>query len=617
MCGILAFCAPSSRNLPDSGAFDFALSIMETRGPNAGGTRCIEGDGGAVALFGHRRLSIQDLSAAGAQPMSSACKRFAITYNGEVYNAPALRRQLEEKGIRFRSTSDTEVILEGFAVWGKAILDKLHGMFAFAIWDRIEQKLTVARDHIGIKPLYYAMDDRGIALASDARALKAIGFGSTIDADSQALYLMLGYVPAPHSIWTGINKLEPGSFLEWSPGSDPKIGQFWSAPDALDHEGESQDLADLIDEVVEEQLLSDVPIGVFLSGGIDSSLIASSIAQLKDIKSDLVCLSVGFPENPAADEAPVAKRTAEALGLTLDVLPLAQGVRPSYREAVATLDEPLSFSAIVTQVAISRLAAEHGLTVVLTGDGGDEVFGGYVWYDTALANVHRRYTEEFSLPLGIFPSARARRKEALLDYDWAQSHPAVAHLQSVYSGMRPDQAAALLNRSEADLRELLLSTIKAHYVPSLPERRWRQRLDLYTFCADVVLPKVDRATMACSIEARPPLLDDRIIDWALSRPVTPENDGTPKAPLRAILKKRGLGFLLDEPKRGFSLKSKDKPSRKMMESEVDANRNAFPLSSDWRSALPKSAPLHGHRLALLHWFALWAEENAGHDRPSN
>ncbi|MEL7285311.1 MAG: asparagine synthase-related protein [Pseudomonadota bacterium] len=679
MCGILAYCAPTSNALPDEDTFQSALSIMQSRGPDADDIQLFRGDGEAAALFGHRRLSIQDLSTAGTQPMASACGRFAITYNGEVYNTPSLREELKAKGIRFRSSSDTEVILESFALWGKAILGRLHGMFAFAVWDKVLQVLTVARDHVGIKPLYYSTDTAGIALASDARALRKLGSGKDIDVEAQALYLMLGYVPAPYSIWKGIKKLEPGRFLmpfqieygagialasdaralrklgsgkdidveaqalylmlgyvpapysiwkgikklepgrflEWSPGCAPTIGAFWSAPDALDDEGNSSDLADLIDEVVAEQLLADVPMGVFLSGGIDSSVIASSIAQIEDIKADLLCLSIGFPDNPKADEAPVAKRTAEALGLDLNSLALAHGNRPSYREAVATLDEPLSYSAIVTQVAISRLAANSGLTVVLTGDGGDEVFGGYKWYNADLSKVHKRYVDKVSFTRTLLASGRARRREAVHDYAWAQSHPIIAHLQSVYCGMRSDQVAELVSMPENYVRDLLLATLEPHYVPELPERRWRQRLDLYTFCADVVLPKVDRATMASSIEARPPLLDYRIIDWALSRPVTPQNDGTPKALLRAILKARGLGFLLEEPKRGFSLKSKDKPSRKVMEMEIDNNSDLFQGGSAWRETLPKSAALHGHRQGLLHWYSLWAEENGVSNGVSN
>jgi len=611
MCGILGYCAKDGGTLPEQTSFAKALDLMQRRGPDARASATIKGQHGAVAMFGHRRLSIQDTSEAGNQPMISACDRYAITYNGEVYNAPDLRRQLAAKGVNFRSKSDTEVVLEGFARWGSAIVEKLHGMFAFAIWDRKDQTLTLARDHVGIKPLYYAGDFSHLAFSSDARALRPLGFGSETCADAQALYLMLGYVPTPFSIWKGIRKLEPGTILEWQPGAAPTYTRFWAAPEALDSEGNLDELAGLIDEIVEEQLLSDVPLGIFLSGGLDSSLIASSIAKLGTASQDLVCMTVGFPDNPSVDEAPTAQRTAKTLGLKLDVLQLARQTRPTYADAVLALDEPLSFSAIVTQVAISQLAADHDIKVVLTGDGGDEVFGGYAWYQTPLEDVGAKNIRQPSLRNQLLPAARRRQAEARRDYAWAQTHPVIAHLQSVYGGLRADQVSHIADRSEAELTDLLITTMTAEYIPHLPERRRRQRLDLYTFCGDVVLPKVDRAGMHHSIEARPPLLDFRIIDWALSRPITQQMDGAPKAPLRTILRNRGLGFLLDEPKRGFSLKSKDKPGYGQMASEVNRAIQKMAISPKWSAAMPKSGPRHGQRLALMHWLSLWTEAQKG------
>lgn len=607
MCGILAYCVAHSAALPDRSRFEAALDAMAARGPDAGAIAQLSGAGGAAVLLGHRRLSIQDISTAGNQPMMTASERFAIVYNGEVYNAPDLRRKLEHSGTKFRSTSDTEVILEGFAAWGEELFPQLHGMFALAIWDKQLQRLVIARDHIGIKPLYYMFDGTSLAIASDARALRCLGFGASMDRDALALYLLLGYVPASFSIWQGIRKLNPGSIMEWRPGSSPRTARFWTAPDSLDMGGTAQELSDLIDGVVYEQLLSDVPVGLFLSGGIDSSLIASSIARVGGARDDLICMSVAFPETPGNDEAPIARQTAEKLGLSLDVLPLEHGARPSYQEAVATLDEPLAFSAIVTQTAISRLAASRGLKVVLTGDGGDELFGGYTWYDMNLADVHIRHRADRSLVHGLRPSKRMRWREARRDSQWSQLKNSVAHVQSVYPGLRADQVALLLDRPETEIVALLDTVLNGYNCPNLPERRWRQRLDLYTFCMDVVLPKVDRAGMASSVEARPPLLDHRIIEWALSRPVQPEEAEEPKAPLRAILRQRGLGFLLDEPKRGFSLKSTDKPDRKAMAADIDRVADLLGFSADWARCLPKESPLFARRLALLHWVSLWRE----------
>lgn len=607
MCGILAYCSVHGVALPERSRFEAALSTMAARGPDAGEVLQVNGSGDAAVLLGHRRLSIQDISAAGSQPMTSACGRFTIIYNGEVYNAPHLRRTLEQSGTTFRSTSDTEVILEGFAAWGDAVFSRLHGMFAMAIWDRQLQSLVIARDHVGIKPLYVAFDGAELALASDARALRTLGFGASMDRDALTLYLLLGYVPTGFSIWQGIRKLDPGSFMEWRPGQTPRTQRFWTAPDGLDNEGRSTDLSDLIDSVVEEQLLSDVPVGLFLSGGIDSSVIASSIARVRGARDDIVCMSVGFPESPDNDESPLARRTAEILGLPIEVLPLERGKRPSYQDAVATLDEPLAFSAVVTQTAISRLAAERNIKVVLTGDGGDELFGGYVWYDVNLAEVHAGHCKHRSLLQMLRRSISPRRSEARKDEKWAQQSKAVAHVQSVYPGLRGDQVAFLLDRPQSEITELLNTVLQAYDCPDLPERRWRQRLDLYTFCMDAVLPKVDRAGMASSVEARPPLLDHRIINWALSRPVSADRNAEPKSPLRAILRQRGLGFLLDEPKRGFSLKSSDKPDRRAMVADINRTADRLGFPADWQRCLPKRSPLLSRRLALMHWLALWRD----------
>ncbi|MEM9523605.1 MAG: asparagine synthase (glutamine-hydrolyzing) [Pseudomonadota bacterium] len=601
MCGILGICGVTPDLAIDETRFLAARDIMRSRGPDAAGFARYEGVAGEDVLFGHRRLSIQDLSPSGNQPMISACGRYAIIYNGEVYNTPTLRANLKADGHRFRSGSDTEAILEGYARRGPDIVGELHGIFVFAIWDRMERKLFVARDRIGIKPLYWAEEGGSLAFASDARALRALGYGGARDEDALALYFSFGYVPAPRSIWKGIAKLDAGGTLEWRPGRAPVIRTYWSAPEETDYAENSVVLEALIDSVVEEQLLSDVPVGLFLSGGLDSSVVAASIAALGSAGRGVTALTVGFPGRADADEAPIAERTARTLGLSLEILPLSKNARDYYREAVVALDEPLAYSAIVTQTAISRLAAEAGLKVVLSGDGGDEVFGGYRWYERLLdpPPPPRNPFEH------ILPKHRRRAAEAARDRAWRALSPVIAHAQSVFPGFRADQTAALLGRSEAEIRDLAIAALARHDRPALPEKRRRQRLDLYTFCQDVVLTKVDRAGMAFGVEARPPLLDHRIIDWGLSRPVSEDFDARPKNALREIVRARGLGFLLDQPKRGFSLKSSDAPTRERMAADITADAADLGIARDWQTHMPRGMRHYGPRLALLHWLVLW------------
>ena len=574
---------------------------MTARGPDDAGYSEISGPGQMLAQLGHRRLSIQDLSAAGAQPMRAAAGRYTIIYNGEIYNTAELRGALAEKGFVPRSTGDTELVLEGFAVWGPAVLDRLHGIFAFAIFDEETGAVFLARDRLGIKPLYVTQAPGSLAVSSDARALRDLGYGPALDPEALALYLMLGYVPSPRSIWTGIEKLEAGEWMWWHLDERVERGHYWRAPDATDTEGDSGELADLIDTVVEEQLLSDVPVGLFLSAGIDSSIIASSVAGLGSLASKVCALSVSFPDNPARDEAAMAERTAAQLGLDIKRLALSGDPNQFHAEAMATLDEPLGFTAIATQAAVSRLAAEAGLKVVLSGDGGDEVFGGYRWYDPLqTAAVPPRIR-----PMDFRTWARAR------DYDrdtrFRQNSWLFDHAQSVLPSFRPDHVADMLEDMTLEHAvDLLETTLSRHDAPNLPAKRRAQRLDLMTFCSDAIVAKVDRAGMAYSIEARPPLLDHRIVEWGLSRPVTPAFDDEPKSPLRAILRARGLHHLVDLPKRGFSLNVQHRRSRLKYQRQIGPAMHLVGLQR-WRRNVDRSTHAVGTKRETLSLLAHWIE----------
>lgn len=549
MCGIIGVCGDFAARFGDAENDDARLcgarDLMGQRGPDGAGAMRLRGRTSDGAWFGHRRLSIQDLSAAGAQPMRSDCGRYVITYNGEVYNKLSLREQLQARGRRFVSDSDTEVIVNGYAAWGEGVVDKLIGMFAFAIWDCDAETVFLARDRLGMKPLYYAANANMLAFASDATPLHALGCVGGVLPDALALYLMLGYVPAPWCVWEGAQKLEPGATLLWRPGetlASPR--RYWSPPDRCDGVAPSTDaLSELLDEVVGDHLLSDVPVGVFLSGGLDSSLVASSARRGGD-PDTLGAVTVAFPGD-ANDEAPIAQRTAEQIGLRWRSLDLEGGEVPKYTQIVARIvDEPMAYTAVVSQAAVSDVAARQ-FKVVLSGDGGDEVFGGYRWYEDVDGLVAQsggrgalgrlsRYFASRDAPLSLLER----------------------HTRRIFSAFSPESAADIVSSvSPARARDLLDGFLSAHDAPTMPLKRRLQRIDLMTFCADLICAKVDRAAMAFSLEVRPPFLDHRLVELGLSAPICEAFDVAPKQALRNLARLRGLDFLLDEPKRGFSVKS--------------------------------------------------------------
>ena len=352
MCGIAAYFGQPAPRLT-AGAE--ALAALARRGPDSEGQwSSPNGD----AWLGHRRLSIIDLSAAGNQPMFSEDGTLALVCNGEIYNYPDLRRLLEAHGHRFKSRSDSESIIHAYREWGEACLERLEGMFAFVLWDLRNRRAFAARDRIGIKPLYFAVGEDRLALASDARAVGSLLPETPgIDPLAVAYVLTLGYVPSPHSIWRGIRKLEAGHSLSWRPGAPLRLARYWAPPAELRAEPASPDRtwSGLFDKVLREHLLSDVPMSLFLSGGLDSSAVA---AGLHDLGERVDAVTVSFPENADSDEAPTAAKTAAHLGMPHRSVPLTIGDTSRLRwDTVAALDEPQGYSAPLTMFAVSREAA--------------------------------------------------------------------------------------------------------------------------------------------------------------------------------------------------------------------------------------------------------------------
>jgi asparagine synthase (glutamine-hydrolysing) len=347
---------------------------LRHRGPDDEGV-WIDAEAG-VAL-GHTRLAIIDLSTAGAQPMASSCGRFVLSYNGEVYNAIELRAELEAVGRKFRGHSDTEVMVEGFAVWGvRETVERLIGMFAFAAWDRSNRRLTLVRDRLGIKPLYWGEVAGSLVFSSELKALKLVpGWRGEIDRDALALFLRYSYVPSPHSIYHGINKLAPGTLLEISEGGEVKQTAYWSLSEVVERgqvslldvsDGAAQEMLEtLLAGAVRRRMVADVPLGVFLSGGIDSSTV-SALMQANSSRP-IRTFSIGFRE-PAYDEAAHAREIASHLGTDHTELYVtaaeAQAVIPKLPHIY---DEPFADSSQIPTYLVSAMTRRH-VTVALSGD---------------------------------------------------------------------------------------------------------------------------------------------------------------------------------------------------------------------------------------------------------
>jgi len=588
MCGIIGSVGENGARLN----MQRALESMQHRGPDGSGEVALEGANNSV-WFGHRRLAILDLSDAGAQPMWSDCGRYVITYNGEVYNSGELRAELEAAGRRFVSTCDTEVIVNGYAEWGDAIVTRLVGMFAFAVWDQEKEELFLARDRVGMKPLFYAATPAGITFASDANALRQIGSFDTLDPEALALFLVFGYVPSPFAIWRGMAKLPAAHCLTWR-AKDGVVScrAYWAPPDCIDGRVPGADEAEaLIDEVVSDHLLSDVPVGVFLSGGLDSSLIASCAVRA-DSDAQLRALTVGFP-GTQDDEMAIGATTAEAIGLKWEGFPLTSDMATArFGPSIATLDEPFSYSAIVTQFAVSGRAATKN-KVMLSGDGGDEMFGGYRWYDNLDAQQKLRPNRFGRLS----PRAMLERFSAR-----SSRH---RNLRRIAGAFAPEMAADIVaNIKPSRVVALVDGLLDRYDAPGLPLKRRLQRIDLMTFCADCICTKIDRAGMAHSLEVRPPLLDHRIADFALSVPISPSYDGEPKAILRTILKRRGLGHLLTQPKRGFSFKGTDGLQSEGTISQL--NRNAA-MAVDWQAKLGRPSKFTAGQTRAIDYLGKWLD----------
>ena len=527
-----------------------------------------------IAL-GHRRLAIIDLTPTGLQPMTSADGRIVITYNGELYNRAEMAAELDRP---WRGTSDTEVLLEAIATFGiDGALARTNGLFAFAAFDRGSRTLHLARDRLGIKPLYWTRQNGTFAFASELKALRAAGgLAFAIDPGALASYLRYACVPAPATIFRDVAKLAPGHRLEATAGG-VAVRRYWDVADiarrgqqVCDRRPEPEiveELHDLLADAVKRQMVSDVPLGAFLSGGIDSSTVVALMqrAASRPVKT----FSIGFREQ-AFDEAASAKAVARHLGTDHTELVLsAADAQEMIPQLPAIYDEPFADSSQLPTYLVSRLARGH-VTVALSGDGGDEVFGGYVRYQgiARLAGAARR------LPRPLRRLA-ARAIELVSADAWDMlARPLPHRFKPSHAGDKIRKGAALLGDDDPlDMYRRVVSYTPepVRFLPGVIEPAdvierlggetrgldtvsKLRLLDTLTYLPDDILTKVDRASMAVSLEARVPLLDHRVVEFAWRIPSDRLiANGEGKRPLRAVLARYVPKSLTDRPKMGFGI----------------------------------------------------------------
>jgi len=575
MCGIAGLFDPAladARQALEAEARAMADAIAH-RGPDGAG---VWSDPGAGLALAHRRLAIIDLTPAGAQPMLSADGRWAISYNGEVYNAAEMRRAPELWGIAWRGTSDTEVILESIARRGlDRTLADMNGMFALALWDREERMLHLVRDRLGIKPLFYRAAGGAVRFASELKSFFAGSERFDIDQASVTSFLRFGYVPAPFSILRGVSKLMPGEIVSFDARGRKTQRRYWSMRDVAagglaqpldlsDHEAETQ-LHELLADAVSRQMMSDVPLGAFLSGGVDSSVVSALMVAAG--QGPVRTFSIGFPDF-GFDESAHAAAVARHLGTTHTELVISgQDALDVVPQLAQMYDEPFADSSQIPTHLVSKLTRAH-VTVALSGDGGDELFGGYnryllaqrLWRRLSVVPAGLRRTAACAiraLPHGLFDAVARVAPNGMLPAQFADKAKKFADVLPLDA----DGIYLRLVSQYADPAELTAG-LAEHPLPFGPGRdldgadllRQMQLRDTTSYLPDDILQKVDRASMAVALEARPPLLDHRVVEFAWRLPERFHiRNGETKWLLRRVLDRHVPRHLIERPKMGFGV----------------------------------------------------------------
>ncbi len=548
MCGIAGFVRSSGTTVPDEALLRAMCDAITHRGPDDDGRQLI----GAAAL-GMRRLSIIDV-AGGQQPIANEAGDVTVVFNGEIYNYRDLRDRLLKAGHRLATRSDTETLVHLYEDDGDRLVDSLRGMYGFAIWDANRQRLLLGRDRLGIKPLYYWLRPDGLSFASELRSfLVDPAFTPRLSEEAIALYLALGYIPDPWCIFAGVRKLPPGHTLAWTREQGTSVTRYWTpARDEvrIDPADAVAELRRILDDAVRSHLESEVPLGAFLSGGIDSSTVVALMARAMDRR--VQTFSIGF-EEPEFNEAPHAARVAKALGTDHTELIVRPDADQLVEDVIRGFDEPFADSSALPTLLVSHLARER-VTVALSGDGGDELFGGYTRY----AQVNGMAAPAPAI------ARRLLRGLALMRPPGAKGR---AWMLNVGSGVRGRYARTVAQPLSVAEGGIAAGTVARHQ-PSIEQLLdpWFDRfgtrdfvtqmmlVDLETYLPGDILTKVDRMSMAVSLEARVPLLDHHVVEFAMALPSRLKLQGeTGKVILRQAISGIVPDSVLQKPKQGFAV----------------------------------------------------------------
>ena len=575
-----------------------------------------------VAL-GHRRLSIIDLTKTGQQPMTHPSDRWVICYNGEVYNFKEIKNELKTLGEHFKSTSDTEVILHAWARWGEKCLEKFRGMFAIAIWDKQDQQLTLVRDRVGVKPLYWYHTEHLFMFASELKAFHQHPlFKKEINPNAVSLFFNYGYIPAPNCIFKHAHKLEPGHILTIRKDEEMNIKSYWSPMDYVRTTNQYSTGATLVDELEEQlteavqlRMISDVPVGIFLSGGIDSSLVAALAQQQSS--QPLKTFTIGF-EEASHNEAHWAKKVANHLGTNhseqycspkdaLDVIP----------KLPKLYDEPFGDTSAIPTYLVSKNAANE-LKVVLSADGGDEQFAGYHHYQWLEKIATIKKIPGGVMGLKVIKSWGLLNAFGKVNKNWAHANHRFEKLMNVISS---DSA---IKKMEAIYEACPASILKRFGLSSISPTRSLLNQDIgpstpliwdtMHYLPDDICVKLDRAAMAVSLEGREPLLDHKLIEWSLGLPYSAKtNGGFKKQLLRDVLYRHIPKALVDRPKAGFAI-----PLTQWMNNQlrplvsdvlsVSNMRNAGILNPDIFTNLDQLTERQKwHAFVFQMWYSYWVK----------
>lgn len=559
MCGIAGFC-----NHPTNWEENIKKmnDRMFHRGPDAGGSWA---NADKTVVFGHRRLSIVDLSETGAQPMQSASGRYVCAFNGEIYNYKKLRDKLleEKKVTAFRGTSDTEVLLEAFEAYGvEETIAMCKGMYAIALYDKQTGKITLVRDRIGEKPLYYGFVNGSFVFASDLGSISVLeDFHNPIDTKVLQIYFIHGYIPAPFSIYQDIYKLEAGCMLELDmPYREPKVKEYWSIRQAAKYgeehpfKGSRQEAADELERLlkasIKDQMVADVPVGAFLSAGIDSSTVVALMQAQSSQK--VKSFTIGM-EDPEYNEAIYAKDIAKHLGTDHTELYINPDDAKKVIPNIAYMfGEPFADSSQIPTYLVSKLTREH-VTVSLSGDGGDELFCGYVCY----SSIDRIWGKMKGYPYAL----RKLCSELVLNAPFGKNNQILQTKAYLLGAKSAEHLYELSNAQEPLSKTIPLDKEVHPYKQNIYPYGFLKNtesqimlMDMQMYHPDDILVKVDRAAMAVSLETRVPMLDKDVVEFAWSIPMEyKKQNGEGKLVLKDVLYKYVPKEMMDRPKKGFSI----------------------------------------------------------------